>query len=70
MAKLNWVIYKGINMNEQNKADFLEYIRDILLPDLVEAESMGMAEDVGRLLDIAEGREGINKRADARANST
>jgi hypothetical protein len=57
MAKLNWVIYKGINMNEQNKADFLEYIRDILLPDLVEAESMGMAEDVGRLLDIAEGRE-------------
>ena len=44
-------------MNEQNKTDFLEYIRDILLPDLIEAESMGMAEDVGRLLDIAEGRE-------------
>ena len=44
-------------MNEQTKADFLEYIRDILLPDLVEAESMGMGEDVGRILDIAEGRE-------------
>lgn len=39
----------------ETQAEFLEYIREILIPDLIEAGYTGTSSDIKRLLEIAEG---------------
>lgn len=39
----------------ETRAEFLAYIREILIPDLIESGYNGTADDIKRLLTIAEG---------------
>ena len=38
----------------ETQAEFLAYIREILLPDIIEAGYSGTSNDIKRLLQIAE----------------